>query len=424
MAEFECPVVEIKIKSHPSADRLEIAVIEGYECIVLKGEYQTGDRAVYIPEQAIVPSELLENLGLTGRLAGPDKNRVKAIKLRNVLSQGLICPLRFVPDGDNLDLGTDCTERLGIKKYDPPIPAKFSGERWNAGSERTIRYDVQNIKKYPNVFEENEPIVISEKLHGSFFMASLLPPKLWHNTETPNGLVVTSKGLADKGLAIRHPIKGRPLSVTEKFQMAYLMLCGKLLSILMKIKFSGLLKKLKQRVTRRVKELKTILNGRNVKNTYWRIAKHYAIEHRIAKLPDALTSTYFVLGEIFGKGIQDLHYGTDKEPGFRVFDIYKKSHEKPVPYTARFLNDKELDDACKCMGLERVPVLYRGPFSQKVVEKYTSGKETVSGKKLHVREGVVIRPQEERRHRKLGRVQLKSVSEKYLLRKGKTTDFN
>ena len=58
-----------------------------------KGVYKTGDLGVYIPEQAVLPEWVISRLGLEGRLAGKAQNRVKAIKLRGVLSQGLIYPV-------------------------------------------------------------------------------------------------------------------------------------------------------------------------------------------------------------------------------------------------------------------------------------------------------------------------------------------
>ena len=67
-----------------------------------------------------------------------------------------------------------------------------------------------------------------------------------------------------------------------------------------------------------------------------------------------------------------------------------------------------------------MPVLYRGPFDQATLEALTEGKETVSGRALHLREGVVVRTRAERPHPRYGRLQFKSVSEAYLLRKGGT----
>ena len=98
-------------------------------------------------------------------------------------------------------------------------------------------------------------------------------------------------------------------------------------------------------------------------------------------------------------------------PGFRVFAIVVEG---------RFLNDDELESCLRELGLERAPVLYRGPFSTEKVAEFTTGKESVTGTEAHLREGIVITPQIEQTHPQLGRLALKSVSEAYLLRKGGT----
>jgi RNA ligase (TIGR02306 family) len=91
MSTFTAPVVRIRaIEAIPGADAIELAVVGDYRSVVRKGQFQPGSVAVYLPESAIVPDALLEQLGLTGKLAGPDKNRVKAIKLRGCLSQGIL----------------------------------------------------------------------------------------------------------------------------------------------------------------------------------------------------------------------------------------------------------------------------------------------------------------------------------------------
>lgn len=46
MAEFRCPVVRVVIVPHPDADRLEVAQVGGWECVVPKGEFCNGDLAV------------------------------------------------------------------------------------------------------------------------------------------------------------------------------------------------------------------------------------------------------------------------------------------------------------------------------------------------------------------------------------------
>lgn len=81
----------LTVHEHPNADALELAQVGLYRAVVAKGAYRSGDAAVYIPEQSVLPAALIEELGLTGRLAGGESNRVKAVRLRGELSQGIVC---------------------------------------------------------------------------------------------------------------------------------------------------------------------------------------------------------------------------------------------------------------------------------------------------------------------------------------------
>ncbi|MGO4753829.1 RNA ligase (ATP), partial [Streptomyces sp. 2MCAF27] len=81
----------LTIHEHPNADALDLAQVGLYRAVVAKGAFRSGEFAVYVPEQAVLPDELIAELGLTGRLAGTAHNRVKAIRLRGELSQGLVC---------------------------------------------------------------------------------------------------------------------------------------------------------------------------------------------------------------------------------------------------------------------------------------------------------------------------------------------
>ncbi len=360
MSTFTIRVVRVAIENHENADALEIARVGDYRSIVRKGQLHTGDLVAYIPEQAIVPEPVLEELGLTGKLAGSGRNRVKAMRLRGVLSQGLVLPAR-----PGWSEGDDVGEELGITKWQPPIPSCMNGQVYPAGTDRCVRYDVENFKAFPEVLEEGEPVVFTEKIHGTWCQLGVLP----ESAENDHGrLVVSSKGLAGKGLAF----------VPDAEE--------------------------------------------NQTNLYLRVARHLEIERRLSEtFADAFAAgePIFVLGEVFGKGVQDLAYGAkteqDRSLGFRVFDIYRGWSGQ-----GSYLSDQALDEACAALELERVPVLYRGAFSREMMAAHTDGRESVSGERLHIREGIVIRPQVERRDPELGRVQLKSVSAKYLLRKGGT----
>lgn len=363
MSSFAVHVVRVAIEPHNNADALEIARVGDYRSVVRKGQFASGDLVAYIPEQAIVPDALLDELGLRGRLAGKDTNRVKAIKLRGVLSQGIVYPAR-----PTWSEGQDVAGELGIVKYEPPVPSHMSGQVYGAGPDRCVKYDIENVKAFPEVLGDGEPVVFTEKIHGTWCQLGLLPA---HAAGEHGSLVVSSKGLASKGLAFAPAAP------------------------------------------------------ENATNLYLRVARHLEFEARAARafaVELAAGRPVFVLGEVFGAGVQDLSYGSktdhDRSLGFRVFDVYTGWYGQGA-----FLSDAELEAACAALDLPRVPVLYRGPFSRALMDAHTDGRETVSGQALHVREGIVVRPQVERHHPELGRVQLKSVSEKYLLRSG-GTEYN
>ena len=95
------------------ADRIEVAQVDGWECVVQKGEFHVGEHIVYIEVDSIVP-ERPEFEFLRDR-----KFRVRTIKLRGQVSQGLVLPLSILPNGTPAILGADVTDALGVKKYDP-----------------------------------------------------------------------------------------------------------------------------------------------------------------------------------------------------------------------------------------------------------------------------------------------------------------
>ena len=102
-----------EIKPIAGADSIEVAVVDGWEVVVKKSElFQVGDLVVYIEIDSIVP-EREEFEFLRDR-----KFRVRTIKLRGQVSQGLVLPLS-IAGKKNLKDGDDVTELLGIKKYDP-----------------------------------------------------------------------------------------------------------------------------------------------------------------------------------------------------------------------------------------------------------------------------------------------------------------
>lgn len=97
----------------PNADAIEVALVDGWECVIAKKDgFKIGDKVVYIEIDSIVP-ERPEFEFLRDR-----KFRVRTIKLRGQVSQGLVLPISILPKGNYVS-DDDVTEILGIKKYDP-----------------------------------------------------------------------------------------------------------------------------------------------------------------------------------------------------------------------------------------------------------------------------------------------------------------
>lgn len=396
MSTFAVKPVRITIEPHDNADSLELARVGDYRCVVKKGQYRTGSLVFYVPEAAIVPSNILKAYGFwnteknIGMLAGSDGNRVKAIKLRGELSQGIVLPIDSgedcngpffnFPTEDGVgtllaidDLDKDYAEELGIVKWEPPIPVHLAGEMYNAGTDFTVNYDIENIKAWPDVITEYDEVVMTEKLHGTFCQVIFIPEMFGgDNTEhfrmeTERGvgyIAVSSKGMGAKGLCFKH-------------------------------------------------------NERNANNAYLRATTPYwknIVDHCVRT---GMNVPVIICGEVFGDGVQDLKYGmTGGKIEFRVFDIYVGKRG-----SGQYLSFGDMERAAQVMDLQVVPVLYKGPFKKSALEMYAQHTKSVFDEK-QIREGVVIKPTIELRHDQLGRVILKSINEDYLLRKGNATEFN
>jgi len=106
---------EVKeVRDIPGADKIQLAIVDGWECVIKRGEAKSGDQVIYIEIDSILP-EKPEFEFLRVR-----SFRIKTIKLRGQISQGLVLPLSYLA-GKKYKLGDDVTEEMGIKKYDPEL---------------------------------------------------------------------------------------------------------------------------------------------------------------------------------------------------------------------------------------------------------------------------------------------------------------
>ncbi|MEQ8673932.1 MAG: RNA ligase (ATP) [Aggregatilineales bacterium] len=162
------------IQEHTNADRLEMATLTGkdYEFVVGKGQFQMGDKVVYFPIDSLLPEWITDALNLTGKLSGTDKNRVKTIKLRGNISQGIVASTESftgrVPTMADAQIGADVTEMLGVEKYDPP-PINILHGTLLPLPPFVSKYDIESAQNYVELTQSlmDQPVYITEKLEGS-----------------------------------------------------------------------------------------------------------------------------------------------------------------------------------------------------------------------------------------------------------------
>lgn len=363
------------VAHHPKADRLDIASIGGFCAVIGRDTRVAGDLVAYIPEAAICPQYVLERMGLwdvdagKGLCAGTKGDRIKALTLRGMLSQGLAWPLEF--DGHawmlttsrgtlhTMHEGDDAGALLGIYKHVPEIPAELAGLVFDAGIDVMPKFDFEDVKTYPDVLVDGEEVEFTEKLHGTQIVLVRLPDSL---ADPEQGRYrVASKGLSGDGLAFQ--------------------LCAE-------------------------------NHGNVYVGAFVQLGLAAKLDALAAALPGAENKPVVVLAELVGSASrQDLKYG--EHASVRPFEIALGTRSELV-----YQNRDEVQRLAALVGWPSVPVLYRGPFGAPVLQAHTTGKETLSGRSLHIREGVVIRTVPDRRDPAIGRVIFKSLNPAYVLRDG------
>ena len=160
------------------ADAIECAVVGGWTVVVKKGEFTAGDLAVYCEIDSWIPTEIAPFLTKPGQepkeFEGVKGERLRTVKLRGQLSQGLLLSLESV--GITIlhpafEIGLDVSEILNIKKYEPPIPAQLAGEVKGAFPgiiPKTDQERIQNLSSELDAWNaERTRWEITEKLDGS-----------------------------------------------------------------------------------------------------------------------------------------------------------------------------------------------------------------------------------------------------------------
>lgn len=313
-----------RVLPHANAERLEIVPVNGWQAVVKKGQFNPGDRAVYIEPDYMVPTARPEFSFLAKE--GRERHRLKAVRLRGALSFGLLIP---VPSEiSDRPIGANVMGDLSIERYEPPVKLARSDElpddQWP--KVYSSKFDVESHKRFPAIFQDGEPVIVTEKIHGAnarylwadgiFYIGSR------NNWLKPDGA---------------HP-------------------------------------------------------WRRAADTDSRI-RHWCEEH-----PGVV-----LYGEIYG-AVQSLKYGC--RPGEVRFAAF-----------AALANGEWVDTgllvAEPSESIATVPIVYRGPYSATIFALAEQDSTVLGAEPGHMREGIVIVPERERRHEELGRVALKHISNRY-----------
>jgi len=172
------------IRPIPDADAIECAVVGGWTVVVKKGEFKVGDLAVYCEIDSWIPTEIAPFLTKPGQevkeYEGIKGERLRTVKLRGQLSQGLMLPFTAdmaikigAPPGSKFTdyAGLDVSDFLGIKKYEAPIPAQLAGEVKGAFPgfiPKTDQERIQNLSTELTAWRDEADFwEVTEKLDGS-----------------------------------------------------------------------------------------------------------------------------------------------------------------------------------------------------------------------------------------------------------------
>lgn len=170
----------------PNADAIEKVRVLGWWVVVKKGEHRPGECVVYCEIDSLLPErpefEFLRagcfkpaQTDATGAEVLPAGFRIKTVKLRGQVSQGICFPLSILPPGAPTEEGADVTELLGVRKWEPPLPVGMGGKVKGGFPGFLPKTDEIRVQVLEPVLERHrgKTFYVTEKLDGTSFTAFL-----------------------------------------------------------------------------------------------------------------------------------------------------------------------------------------------------------------------------------------------------------
>ncbi len=155
------------------ADRIELARVLGWQCVVSKGDFHPGDLCVYFEVDSFLPVEdryafLAASSFRKNELVG-EGFHLRTMKFRGELSQGLCMPLSRFPEIEEPKEGEDVTQLLGVKKWEIPEMATTGGTVIGKLPADVPKTDETRVQSAEEVIREFDGMCyyISTKMDGS-----------------------------------------------------------------------------------------------------------------------------------------------------------------------------------------------------------------------------------------------------------------
>ena len=366
-----------EVKPIPNADAIECVKVLGWQCVVKKSDgFKVGDSVVYVEVDSIMPDKpeyafLRDSKGTIKRL--------RTIKLRGQISQGLVLPLSVLPTNFTFTVGTDVTEILGVTKWEQEVPASLRGKQ---KSIKTIQF--------PKWMPE-----WARKIMGKYLLR--ISQALWNKptgASFPPWLPKTDETRVQVLQSMLEKYAGTGVYLSEKID-------GSSISIYLKDGEFG--------VCSRNIDLKE-----EEGNAFWDTVRKLHIEEKLKRASKLFgTPNVAIQGELIGPGIQGNKYKL-VEKDIYFFNVYDINNMEYLGYEEAF---EFIEDY---MEEKFVPVVYHEdlvPSSDYYVES-AKGKSVLADV---MREGIVIRPVDnltdfEQRGLQAGRVSFKAINQEFLLK--------
>lgn len=363
-----CTVARVKsINPIEGADKIVVAQVNGWQCVISKEEnVREGDLALYYSIDSI-PDLEDPNCALVKKRGG----RIKTMKLRGIISQGLLAPLSWMEsrgyDISELNEGDDVTEQMGVTKFvhEDEADQYFHSDHSGKGSNEDVSHEDENNQYFRsdyNPYKSNKEVIRVD------FPDHTPKTKEHRLQDNPKFLDY----IAERNIIITRKEDGS--SATYSYNAGTFQVSGR--------NFNW-------------------LAATPVCKNYYLIAHKYNIEDKMKSLNRNLS----IQGELLGPKINANRLRLD-EVQFRVYNIWDIDD-------TRYLHWCEVEDLCTQLELPTVPVVFRGPASELelTVPAFLRIAEEQKYAKNVLGEGIVVKTDDGTR-----RLSFKVISNKYLLK--------